>query len=260
VRPWDDGAGAGGRVDPVRTSAAVAMAFVVAVLAACGPAADTQAPVATTAPPAAPAATPLPIPATQPPGLATPTDAGYVALDATAVAATDTLDQLRARHGAANVAPGELPGAEGEVFPGWILFPDDATRRLYVYLDDAGAHPVAGRVLDPESHWQRADGVRTGLTLAELAKRNGAPVKFMGFDWDYGGNVIGWNGGRLERDPPLGAVTLCPPDTEAASAPDYPSGDAEFDSANAWVVAHPPTVCAFSVNFQPPDTGAGPPP
>jgi hypothetical protein len=132
-----------------------------------------------------------------------------------------------------------------------VLFPGDEARRAYVYLDDDGK-PSMVSVLDAPSHWQRADGIRTGLTLAELVLRNGAPVTFMGFDWDYGGGITNWNGGRLQRDPPAGAVQLCPPVIEDnASLDDYPAGESEFDSTNAWVIAHPPTVCEFSVNLAP---------
>jgi hypothetical protein len=237
-----------------RAVAMLAMALALAVLAACGRAADEAAPPAapTHAANATPASPNVPAtPATPSGSVVTPVADGYTALDDFVIAPEDTLERLRARHGDANVVTGPVPGAEGEEFEGWILFPDDASRRLYVYLDDARTHPAAARVLDPESRWQRIDGVRTGLTLAELAERNGAPVTFTGFDWDYGGTVTGWNHGRLDRDVPLGGITLCPPEGDDASGPDYPSGDAEFDSGNAWVVAHPPHVCAFALNLNP---------
>jgi hypothetical protein len=133
---------------------------------------------------------------------------------------------------------------------GWQVYPDDPARRLYVYLDDAG-RPSLLRVLDPESRWQRGDGIRMGRTLADLAARNGAPVGFTGFDWDYGGACCEWNGGKLARDPPTGAMTLCPPPMEGDAGPDYPMGDAQFDSTNPWVVAHTPAVCEFSLVLEP---------
>jgi hypothetical protein len=178
-------------------------------------------------------------------------DPGYAALDDSVIAATDTLDTVRARVGATQVVAGKVPGAEGEEFDGWHVYPDDPARRLYVYLDDATHRPVLLRVLDVESTWQRGDGIRMGRTLAELAERNGKPVGFTGFDWDYGGGCCDWNGGALERDPPTGGMTLCPPQTEAVSDPDYPMGDAQFDSNHPWVVAHPPAVCEFSLPIEP---------
>jgi hypothetical protein len=199
-----------------------------------------------------------PAPATPPATAAPGADTGFVALDASVVAATDSFATLQARLGAGNVVAGQVPGAEGEEFAGWIVFPDDPARRLHVYLDDAGAHPSLLRVLDRESRWQRSDGIRMGVTLAELAARNGAPVGFTGFDWDYGGSCCDWHGGRLERDPPTGGMTLCPPVTDATAGPGYPMGDAQFDSNHPWVVAHPPAVCEFAVALAPPAPPEGP--
>jgi hypothetical protein len=203
---------------------------------------------------AAVAAGPAPMtttPATPPPTTAGATDPGFVALDATVVATADTLATLRARLGAGSVVAGKVPGAEGEEFDGWILFPDDPARTAFVYLDDAG-RPASVRVIDDEgrSRWRRADGIHIGTTLDELVALNGKPVKFMGFDWDYGGGITGWNGGALEREPPLGGVTLC------ASCPTpgdacYPLGDAEFDSATAPLDRARIVVCDFDVNLDP---------
>jgi hypothetical protein len=203
------------------------------------------------APASDPATTTEPAPLDDSPGKALQGPApGFRMLAGNVIQAKDTLAALRARHGETNVVATKVPGAEGEEFDGWVLFPEDATRRLHVYLDGAGA-PEMARVLDRESGWQRTDGIRMGLTLTELARRNGAPVGFMGFDWDYGGAITNWNRGRLQRDPPLGSAQLCPPETEASAEPGYPAGDTEFDSNHPWVLAHPPLVCEFSVNLAP---------
>ena len=231
------------------------LALLAGMLVACG---DRASPPVAVAPPA-----PTPTaPATPPSTPAPPADAaGFTPLDAAVITADDTLATLRKRHGDTQATATTVPGAEGAELDGWILFPDDPARRLYVYLDEAGARPESVRVLDPESRWQRADGLRMGLPLDELVRRNGAPVRFLGFDWDYGGSVIGWSGGTFEHDPPAGHVTLCPapgvenvPDDGLPA--DYPLGDAEFDSNNAWVVAHPPTVCEFGADLAP--AAAGP--
>jgi hypothetical protein len=203
--------------------------------------------------PAANVDTPAAAPATTPPAAAPAPSAanGWLALDTRVVAPADTLATLRARHGAANAVAGKVPGAEGEELDGWILFPDDPARMAYVYLDDAG-HPASARVTDDtgQSRWRREDGIRAGLTLQEVVALNGKPVRFMGFDWDYGGGVIGWNGGTLERDPPLGGVTLCA--SCAAQVDDcYPVGDAEFDSSTAKLDQARIAVCDFDVNLEP---------
>ena len=171
----------------------------------------------------------------------------------------DTLATLQARLGADAVVAGPLPGAEGESLPGWTLFPDDPSRRLSVYLDDAGAHPLmllAGR---EAVAWTRADGVRIGMTSPELAQLNGGTFAFMGFDWDYGGVVTDWRGGRLAPEgASAGPVTLCPRDAgPGEEPPEYPVGDSEFGSDDARLLVDPAWVCGFGVNIDPPAPEAG---
>lgn len=167
-------------------------------------------------------------------------------LDSAATPA-DTLATLRTRHGETNVVAAKVPGAEGEEFDGWILYPDNPGKRVYVYLDQQG-RPEVLRILDVESTWQRSDGIRMGLRLDELARRNGKPIEFSGFGWDYGGNVSGWNGGAMEGQLADGGFGLCPPDFANDEWPaGYPEGDAVFSSALPVVIAHPPTVCTFAV-------------
>lgn len=171
-------------------------------------------------------------------------------LDIGVATVKDTLASLQQRYGAANVKEDDVPGAEGEQVPGWVLYPDDPKRRVYIYLDDAGAHPSLLSVLDVESQWQRSDGVHMGLTLADLVKLNGQPIEFSGFGWDYGGTVSDLHHGALEKHRAAGAIGLCPPDFPDGQYPEnYPSGDGLFPSSYALVVRYPPTVCNFNVTL-----------
>lgn len=201
---------------------------------AAPPAATTPAPAASPAvapPPSAP-------PAAQAASASTPTLASLLRTD-------DTLATAQARLGAGNVVAETLDGAEGETFPGWVLYPDDPTRRVEVFLDDANAHPTALRVFAEETVWRRADGIGIGTTTAELQKRNGKPFEFLGFDWDYGGAITDWHGGALASVKSDGsALTLCPPEDAPT---DYPAGDSAFSSDDKRMVAHPARVCEFLV-------------
>lgn len=47
--------------------------------------------------------------------------------------------------------------------------------------------------------WQTADGITLGAHLDRLEQLNGRPFSVSGFGFDYGGNVLSWNGGRLAR-------------------------------------------------------------
>lgn len=158
----------------------------------------------------------------------------------------DTLATVQARLGPKNVVARELDGAEGETFQGWVVYPDDPSRSVEVVLDESGTHPEAIRVSSDEATaWTRSDGVRIGMSSVELQTLNSKPYDFSGFDWDYGGSVLDWHGGRLDPgNAPRGGVSLCPPD----DAPDdYPMGDATFVSSDPRMQSHPAHVCEFLV-------------
>lgn len=163
----------------------------------------------------------------------------------------DTLETARARLGAPNVVPDTLAGAEGEMVQGWTLYPGHPTRELAVYLDDSGTTPRSIVAGEDVSEWRRADGVMIGMSSQELAALNGRPFDFMGFDWDFGGVVVDWNGGALggEAHGPH-PVRLCAPETpEGMTPPDLPFGDSEFSSDDPRLAATPAWVCEFGINL-----------
>ena len=143
---------------------------------------------------------------------------------------------LRRIYGADNVREGEVPGAEGEVFHGVILFSQDPSRRAYVYFQDedtlTGLSMI--QVKDAESRWKLDTGVSIGMPLPQLVALNGKPIKFFGFDWDYGGYITDWYGGKLapkDGDAIKRGVRLDireSPDGHPEDA--YPFGEGEFSS------------------------------
>jgi hypothetical protein len=145
------------------------------------------------------------------------------------------LADLEARFGKANVQAGEVPGAEGESVEGAVLFPDDPRRRAYLYFDERDPpRLVLFRVNDAESEWSLDNGLRMGTPLAKVVAINGKPIRFSGLEWDYGGAVVSFNGGRL-APPETAKVTrgfqLAPivgDDSEDADA--YPVGEGEYAS------------------------------
>ena len=173
-------------------------------------------------------------------------EAGENVLDA-ALRADDTLASAQARLGAANVVAREIHEGEGVMSPGWVLFPDDPARRVDVFLDEAGRHPLRLRVNGERSTWRRSDGVRLGMTSVQLQAMNGRPFELSGFHWDYAGTITDWRGGRfLSGEASLGFVRLCASDPEPEG---YPIGEAGVLSDIPLLVAHPPMVCEYSVGL-----------
>lgn len=145
-----------------------------------------------------------------------------------------TRHALETRFGKANVRQETFDGAEGiGTYPALVVFPDDPARQLELVLDaeDNDAPIQELRVRAPGSRWHDASGLRTGMTLAELVALNGAPISFYGLEWDYGGTVQDWHGGKLAnaagaplfRRVTLGARAGTPADT-------VPIGDSVFRS------------------------------
>jgi hypothetical protein len=142
-------------------------------------------------------------------------------------------DGLRRIFGAANVVEGDVPGAEGERFRGVVLFPEDAIRRAYVYFQDektlTGLSMV--RVFGPASRWKLDNGIAIGTPLSVLLRLNGKPIRFSGLDWDYGGTITEWNGGKLapHADDPIRRYFSLG-SRDGADLHSYPVGDSEFSS------------------------------
>lgn len=145
--------------------------------------------------------------------------------------------ELDARFGKANVREETFDGAEGiGTYPALVVFPDDPRKRLELVLDaDNPDAPIRElRVPSDDSLWHDASGLRTGMDLDALVALNGAPVTFYGLDWDYGGTVQDWNGGKLANgvgERLFHRVTLGA--RKDAAGAELPSGDAAFRSDDA---------------------------
>lgn len=213
------------------------MACLAAVLAACSPAPSPPA-----APPVAKPAAPAPIVAPVP-------EVAAPVKEAAATPAAETWElpgslgplttrlELEARFGKDNVRQETFDGAEGiGTYPVLVVFPDDPRKRLELVLDEGNPDsPIQElRVTSTDSLWHDASGLRPGMTLAELVALNGAPVSFYGLDWDYGGTVQDWHGGKLANavgNKLFHRVTLSA--SKATGDRALPAGDNTFRSDDA---------------------------
>ena len=213
---------------------ALPAACMAALLVACTPA-PTPAP----APPAIKPVAPAPV-ATPSPGEAAP------AKEEAAAPAPETWElpgnlgplttrlELETRFGKSNLRQETFDGAEGiGTYPVLVVFPDDPRKRLELVLEEGNPDsPIQElRVSSTDSLWHDAAGLRAGMTLAELVELNGAPVSFYGLEWDYGGTVQDWHGGKLANavgNKLFHRVTLSA--SRATGDRALPSGDSTFRS------------------------------
>ena len=188
------------------------------------------------APPSAPLAIEAPAPATPAPPAetASPTVASEDWTLPGTLGPLTTRQALEARFGKANVREETFDGAEGiGTYPALVVFPDDPSRRLELVLDaeDKDAPIQELRVRAPGSRWRDASGLRMGMTLSELVALNGAPISFYGLEWDYGGTVQDWHGGRLANAAGAALFRRVTLGARAGTSPDaVPIGDSVFRS------------------------------
>ena len=106
------------------------------------------------------------------------------------------LAAVEAAIGKANVGERDFYLGEGEYTPGLVLYPETG-EEVEALLDEDG-FIILYRISQPGSKWATSSGIKVGSTLEELVAANGGHFKFTGFDWDYGGTVINWNGGNFD--------------------------------------------------------------
>jgi hypothetical protein len=172
--------------------------------------------------------------------LLAPTPAGDL------VHASDTHATLVQRFGAANARRDTIYVGEGEFVRGTVLFPADPVRRVDVLWEDtlAGTRAELVRIIGvSSSRWRVAPGVGLGTTLAEIEALNGRPFTLAGFEWDYSGTVISWEGGRLDSLWGDRVTLRLSPDRDA---PEHLSlqvlGDRPYSSSHAAMRALNPRV------------------
>lgn len=106
---------------------------------------------------------------------------------------------LAAAFGRANVIPETIDGPEGETLNVTAIYPNDPERRIEVTFADEEARTglLSVTVRDHTSLWKGQGGFTFGDAIDTVEAANGAPFTVSGFEWDYGGYVADWKGGKL---------------------------------------------------------------
>ncbi|QIP12720.1 hypothetical protein G8759_08820 [Spirosoma aureum] len=161
-----------------------------------------------------------------------------------------------------------LYGAEGEEFLGATLYKGTADEVQVIFTDNEKRTRPQTVLIRPKrfddeglpipdvapTRWVTASGLRIGTTLKELEKRNGKPFKIWGFEWDYGGMVSSWQGGKLTSSDKKSflSISLAAPVTKTPAqekAYNELMGDSEFLSSSAAMQLLNPSVQGMQVSF-----------
>lgn len=109
--------------------------------------------------------------------------------------------------GAGNVTAQKVHIGEGETAIATVVFARDKARRIEILWRDAKRRRNLAEIrISRGSGWRTAQGVATGMSLAEVQAINGRPFRLYGFGWDYAGTTYEWDGGAL--DAPSGDCVL----------------------------------------------------
>ncbi|MCE1237577.1 MAG: hypothetical protein LWW93_14605 [Hyphomicrobiales bacterium] len=171
------------------------------------------------------------------------------------LAADSSHAKVVAAFGKENVVWTQVDGAEGEKIGATVLFPKDPKRRIELFWnDDKKRSGLSSARPGPKNLAAAPNGVRPGMTVAEVEKLNGKPFLLSGFGWDYGGSVTDWKGGALDKPAPGGCIVsvrfALPESADAVAA--KVAGDQEFSSNDKNIRAARPSVESVALGWPQP--------
>lgn len=180
-----------------------------------------------------------------------------------------TEETLKAAFGADNVVYKTVPGPEGTETNASVIYPNDPSKMVTVNWWDEEKRALPSNIsvsFAPKDDaasaadywataiaWSSVQGVKIGATIEEIQTLNGKPFKISGFEWDYGGFAVNWDGGKLETPEGSDCHLMVRFTPSAESTPEGAMGDQELSSDNKDVLAAKPRVSEFAVGYPAPD-------
>ncbi len=172
---------------------------------------------------------------------------------AISITSDTTEQQLEKALGKKNVKQQPIGIGEGETVPGTVLFPNSKDRSINIIWFDKKQRrfPETVRIDGSRNLWRTNIGLKIGMSLKELHKSNDKSFTMSGFDWDYGGRVTNWNGGKLQKVflQPSSSVMVQFAYGSGQSVPSELYGDREIPSSNPAMQKLNPTVDSIAISF-----------
>jgi hypothetical protein len=129
-----------------------------------------------------------------------------------------------------NIIPDSvITGPDGKQVRVSVLFPNTSKQVLLYWADKQFQQKLASvEVTGTSNPWHTAAGLQLGLHLTDVKALNKGDFSVSGFGWAYGGYVVSWEGGKLDRQG-IGAAFAKQTDTNLETAEMAAiSGDTEF--------------------------------
>ena len=98
--------------------------------------------------------------------------------------------------GAENVEAILIPVGEGETVPGTRLF-GGTPNAVDIEWKYTSQSPQRMTIRSGGTNWRTSEGLRIGSSLTDVTQVNGGAFDLTGFEWDYPGRTVDWQGGSL---------------------------------------------------------------
>jgi hypothetical protein len=160
-------------------------------------------------------------------------------------------DSLIRAFGKANVKEESVDGAEGETLSATVIFPADPARRVEVFWFDEQKRRKPSTFRVREGFAGKVLGLGLGATLHDVETANGGKLSLNGFEWDMGGWVTSFEGGKLAKPAGGCAVSLRfePGPSASEAARTKVAGDRMFSSANPAMKAAKPVISEMGIGW-----------
>lgn len=116
------------------------------------------------------------------------------------ITAATNFDELKKIYGDTHVKDERICGPECiDSLDVTKIYPNTA-KEIIVYWKDSAYHQSIGllQCYQDGFPYHTSNGIKAGSTMTDLLRINEKKISFSGFGWDYGGNIISYNGGKLD--------------------------------------------------------------
>ena len=110
-----------------------------------------------------------------------------------------THESLVQQLGPETVIKEDLHVGEGEWVQGTIIYPN-TNNEIMIYWQNEDFETIRQIIISkPGGQWQTTSGIHIGQSIQEVTKINGSAFNLTGFQWDYAGKTLNWQGGNLSQ-------------------------------------------------------------
>lgn len=177
------------------------------------------------------------------------------------ITATTSLEELKAKLGDAVIAKDSIYIGEGYYEVGTTIYKGTPNELQVLWKDTLNFKNPSSVLIGGSStanatatQWHTDSGIKIGTSLKELEKINGKAFLFSGFGWDYGGQVVDWQAGKLGLPDGISYVavelTYNYEDEKLNKLAENVMGDSSFLSSQSEAQQLNPVVLNFLISFK----------